>query len=312
MDQIPSSWPLIGHAELGKRLMTGLDNNQLSTVLLFRGPAHVGKTTAALWLAQRDLCLAATRPCGQCASCHQMRERRHPSAVVLEANDRTSIGIEEVRQAVARFGWKATEQEHRWFIILEATHLTEAAAHALLKFTEEPPPHLHVLMTSSQPNRLLPTLRSRAEHWFWHLVPTEQLKLWAKPNVPAETAWLSRMAGRPGWAASVGSVEVDPAELEVVRAILRTWTNLNWKPLPADDSQQTADLMELCLREIFLASADSSSRLLWPQLQEEFHTASSSRSAASWWQVYNQFRRRQELLSHHTNPTLVYADLQII
>ncbi|MFL5560388.1 MAG: ATP-binding protein [Gemmatimonadaceae bacterium] len=193
--------PLYGHPQLRERLLGALQSGRLPASLLLHGPAGVGKQRLALWLASAILCESADRPCGACQSCRYCAELAHPdlhwifprprlkdadashedvrqdyaeaiaervAANGLYARPSGSEGIfvVAVRSIVHRAGISPAIGRRKVFVVGDGERMvpqegSEMAANAFLKLLEEPPTDTTIIVTSSEPGALLPTIRSR-------------------------------------------------------------------------------------------------------------------------------------------------------
>ncbi len=155
-------------AELARARASG----RVHGAYLFEGAPGTGKTETAFWFARLLLCKGvganASEPCGACHDCGLLAARpddpaaaqRHPDLHVVEA-DGAQVKIDAVRELLAALSLVANERGRRVALIPEADKLNLNAANALLKMLEEPPPGAVLILVSSRPNALLPTLRSR-------------------------------------------------------------------------------------------------------------------------------------------------------
>jgi DNA polymerase-3 subunit gamma/tau len=124
----------------------------------------VGKTTSARLLAMAVNCEAgADRPCGTCESCRLVRSGAHPDGIELDAASNNSV--EDIRDLREKAGLASMRGGHRVWILDEAHMLSRAAANALLKTLEEPPPQLVFILATTEPERLPPTVLSRCQHY---------------------------------------------------------------------------------------------------------------------------------------------------
>lgn len=185
-------WPeILGHERQLDLLERALERARLPPALLLAGPSGVGKRTVALGLARRLLCGAESgRPCGDCHHCRLIEHslagleprrraalddpkepagldfRLHPDVILAEAwpsGGRRTIKVEQARDLREQIGGLPFEARARVVVIDEAEALGEEAANALLKSLEEPPASSHVVLVTSAPQALLPTVRSRCQ-----------------------------------------------------------------------------------------------------------------------------------------------------
>jgi DNA polymerase-3 subunit delta' len=190
---------------------------------LLVGPSHIGKTAVARWFAQCLCCSGAPAPCGRCRSCLLIARGVHPDvrsiqppgerddtvALALdpvESGGRSAeraISIGHVRALQHDVALSASEAPWKVYLILGAETMQIAAANALLKTLEEPPPHVVLLMTAGDPGEILPTLVSRCQVVRLGLVPARQIgaAVAERGADPSRAELLARLAGgRPGWA----------------------------------------------------------------------------------------------------------------
>ena len=180
---------------------------RLPHALLVAGPPGSGKRELAETFARGALCRAPADglPCGACPSCkqfashRQLRRKSHPDIDWVTAS-RYSIGVDDVReQVIARLARTASYDRFKFLVIEPAERMTRAAANALLKSLEEPPPRNALFLLSHQPGRLPPTIRSRCQ------------KFVLPEPAPAEArAWLLGQLGEEDAAAALEAAEGRP------------------------------------------------------------------------------------------------------
>ncbi|MEE2001425.1 DNA polymerase III subunit delta' [Alkalimonas sp. MEB108] len=147
--------------------------------ILFSGNRGLGKQTLAKTVAEFLLCHSEQqpKPCGQCKACHLFQAGHHPDYwQAAEAEGR--IGVDSIRQLSRFFHEHAQQGGARVAVLPQAERMTEAAANALLKTLEEPPRGGYLLLTSDQPQLLLPTILSRCQQWPLAVAEVRQAELW--------------------------------------------------------------------------------------------------------------------------------------
>jgi hypothetical protein len=170
----------------------------LSPLLLLEAQG-LGETTLVRYLAMTWQCFspqADGAPCQQCAACQQVLAGSEAMTMINTADeDEKSLGVDWVRQTTVRLQQKA---ERKFLAIVAAERLTVAAANALLKFLEEPPPNTVIILSSAQPSRLLPTVRSRLRPWRLPRPSFRESLAWLQHTYPNASAlelnfglWLS-------------------------------------------------------------------------------------------------------------------------
>ena len=208
-------WQIIGQKRAVSLLQRSLETDSLAHAYLFTGPAHTGKMTLALTLAQALNCEEAEPPCGQCDSCRKIASGGHADVQVIglgrdddssEARSRAEIGIDRIRQVQHSANLPPFEGRYKVFIIDEAELLSIEASNALLKILEEPEAKIvFILMTTS--SALIPaTVISRCQPIELTPVPAGEVEtaLVEKWGVDTEKARLLAKISRGcvGWAVS--------------------------------------------------------------------------------------------------------------
>jgi DNA polymerase III subunit delta' len=209
---IPHDWNIVGHEHTINTLRRALAAQRVRHAYLFTGPEHIGKTLLAQRFAQTLLCtggpnpnVAPQSPCNTCLSCRKVLHGNHPDVHYLaKAPDKQFILIEQVRALQSDSARKTLEGRRNIFIIEGMHEMNVQAANCLLKTLEEPEPDVVLLMTTSDPGLLLPTILSRVQQVPMQLLTTGQIQTaleqhWAVE--PAEVALIAALAaGRMGWA----------------------------------------------------------------------------------------------------------------
>src|SRR5262245_34407894 len=153
---------ITGHRRLLDLLVRSIERNSLPPSLIFDGPLGAAKRDAALAVAQALNCLQFRRDaCGECVACRKIARGVHPDVMIVEPGDTGTIKIEQVRDIADRANYRPFEGRRRVIIIDNADALVTSAQNALLKTLEEPPSASIFILTTSRPDMLLPTVRSR-------------------------------------------------------------------------------------------------------------------------------------------------------
>lgn len=200
-----------------RTLERALGEGRVHHAYLFAGPAHLGKTALALQLAQALNCAGDGPPCGACAACSRIAAGTHADVRVIgvdpEAAEgpRTLIGIGAVRDIINAAHLRPYEGKTRVFIIADAHLLSTEAANALLKVLEEPPDDVALILLTSAPDSVLPTVRSRCQTLAFRPLPASDVAriLREERGVGDEQAeTLARLSrGCVGWALAAAQDE---------------------------------------------------------------------------------------------------------
>jgi DNA polymerase-3 subunit delta' len=158
------TWNVAGHEQAVDLLRRSIETGRVSHAYLLSGPRQVGKCTLALELAKALNCEAASPPCGSCRRCRLIERGLHPEVVVISVQPpHRVLRVEDVEAIQAEAALLPTDTERKVFVIREAELLHPDAAARLLKTLEEPPPSVVQVLTTSDPEAMLPTLVSRCQ-----------------------------------------------------------------------------------------------------------------------------------------------------
>ncbi|MFQ4148375.1 DNA polymerase III subunit gamma and tau [Arthrobacter sp. LAPM80] len=186
---------VIGQEHVTAPLMTALDKNRVNHAYLFSGPRGCGKTTSARILARCLNCAKGptSHPCGECDSCVELARGGSGSLDVIEIDAASHGGVDDARDLRERATFAPIRDRYKIFIIDEAHMVTSAGFNALLKIVEEPPEHIKFIFATTEPDKVIGTIRSRTHHYPFRLVPPEPLM-----------AYLALLCDREGVAVAPG------------------------------------------------------------------------------------------------------------
>lgn len=191
---------VIGQEHVTEPLRAALANNRVNHAYLFSGPRGCGKTTSARILARALNCDQApvADPCGECDSCRDLARSGPGSIDVIEIDAASHGGVDDARDLREKAFFAPVRSRYKVYIIDEAHMVSTQGFNALLKLVEEPPPHLRFIFATTEPDKVLPTIRSRTHHYPFRLIPPRLL-----------SSYLAELCDKEG-------VAVDPAALPLI------------------------------------------------------------------------------------------------
>ena len=191
---------VIGQEHVTEPLRAALAGNRVNHAYLFSGPRGCGKTTSARILARTLNCEKApvADPCGECDSCRDLARGGPGSIDVIEIDAASHGGVDDARDLREKAFFAPVKSRYKVYIIDEAHMVSTQGFNALLKLVEEPPEHLRFIFATTEPEKVIPTIRSRTHHYPFRLIPPRLM-----------SSYLSELAEKEG-------VAVEPAALPLV------------------------------------------------------------------------------------------------
>ncbi len=186
---------VVGQEHVTEPLSTALNSGRINHAYLFSGPRGCGKTSSARILARSLNCEQGptATPCGGCDSCVALAPNGPGNVDVVELDAASHGGVDDTRELRDRAFYAPAQSRYRIFIVDEAHMVTTAGFNALLKIVEEPPEHLIFVFATTEPEKVLPTIRSRTHHYPFRLLAPRTMrtlieKIIASENVDVDDA----------------------------------------------------------------------------------------------------------------------------
>ena len=319
---------ILGQEDAVLVLSRSLENDRLAHAYVFSGPEGVGKALTALALAGALLCpmgptdsespRRANLGCGVCPTCRRVASRSHPDLIILEVlPDKKEISIDQVRDAQSAVSLCAYEGRKKVLIVNAADRLNASAANAFLKTLEEPPEDTIIVLISSQPHLLLPTIRSRCQEVRFRSLSDEivaRFLVERKGLDRARAAMLASvsagslgkaLAGEPGEAAArrdsaidiLARVAVEPLEERVALA----------ESLAKGEGEAEAliEWTDLVVRDLLMASAGRADRLVNVDRAEDLGRIAERISTSALLDLAEEIGRARAALRWRGTPRLV-------
>jgi DNA polymerase-3 subunit gamma/tau len=169
---------VVGQEHVTEPLSIALTAGRVNHAYLFSGPRGCGKTSSARILARSLNCEQGPTPtpCGVCQSCVALAANGPGSIDVVELDAASHGGVDDTRELRDRAFYAPAQSRYRVFIVDEAHMVTTAGFNALLKIVEEPPEHLIFVFATTEPEKVLPTIRSRTHHYPFRLLPPRTMR----------------------------------------------------------------------------------------------------------------------------------------
>lgn len=217
---------LLGNVQLKTNLAQSIGKGHISHFYLISGPVGSGKRTLAKLLAAAILCREEKKPCLHCAACRKVMDGSHPDFITVDDPEKKTVTVELIRQARADIYVRPNESEHKIYLFPRAQDMGLPGQNALLKVLEEPPAYGVFLLLTDNPDKLLPTVRSRCTELHMQPLPEDILRQRLREDFPQieeeeREAALARSGGYLGQAKELlkDGGEVSPQTLKWIEAL---------------------------------------------------------------------------------------------
>ncbi|THV41264.1 DNA polymerase III subunit gamma and tau [Glycomyces buryatensis] len=169
---------VVGQEHVTEPLINAIRAGRLNHAYLFSGPRGCGKTSSARILARSLNCAQGPtpEPCGECNSCRALAADGHGSVDVIEIDAASHGGVDDARELRERAVFAPVDSRYKIYIIDEAHMVTAAGFNALLKLVEEPPDYVLFIFATTEPDKVLPTIRSRTHHYPFRLIAPPKMR----------------------------------------------------------------------------------------------------------------------------------------
>ena len=189
---------LLGNEQLVQNLTNSLSRGHISHFYLISGPEGSGKHTLARLLAAAILCRESKRPCLKCGICRRVMEGNHPDFTTVDDPEKKTVTVDLIRQARTDMYVQPNESEYKIYLFPRAQDMGLPGQNALLKVLEEPPKYGVFLLLTDNPEKLLPTVRSRCTELKMQSLPEKLLVSQLQSEFPAASPEDIRAAARRG------------------------------------------------------------------------------------------------------------------
>ncbi len=190
---------LLGNRQLKENLTESLSKGHISHCYLITGPEGSGKRTLARLLAQAILCQGTDKPCGVCTPCRKILDGNHPDYILVDDPEKKTVPVELIRQARADMFVQPNESDHKIYQFPRAQDMGIPGQNALLKVLEEPPSYGVFILIADNPDKLLPTVRSRCTELKLQALPADILEAQLQKDFPkASQEDIAAAASRSG------------------------------------------------------------------------------------------------------------------
>ncbi len=302
---------VVGQEEAIRILAGSIKSSRLPHALLFTGPDGVGKGLVAKELAKLLNCQkGASDPCDRCQPCKKIEGFNHPDVGLIEPTG-SSIGIGQIRWLRSQINLMPYEGRYKVYIIKHADLMTEEAQNALLKTLEEPPGRSLLILVSSNPTSLLPTIRSRCQVLKFRSLDSERIKevLTSRYDIkPDKAHFLAHLAdGGLGKVISLQDEDVLARKNEVidhVDYVIRTKGSIDWTGESKEEIAHRLEILIDWFRDLLASKEGSNETLINIDRKEELSRAKDRYSAQRLIDIIEQLNQTRDFIMQNVNPKI--------
>ena len=303
--------PLLGNDRLKENLNNSLARGRISHFYLISGPEGSGKHTLARLLAAAILCREGRKPCLGCGPCRKVLSNAHPDYITIDDPEKKTVPVDLIRQARTDIYVQPNESDYKIYLFPRAQDMGLPGQNALLKVLEEPPQYGVFILLTDNPEKLLPTVRSRCTELTLQPLSAGVLKEQLKkefPDADEQTleAAFRRSGGYLGQARKLLEERTLPPQTE---AFLRAFAGRN-----ALELVQTLAPMEKWKRDQLIPMLDSWTELLesalatragMPALSAQVRTLASCRGSGELMQAVQCLKKASEYARGNVSPAAI-------
>jgi len=308
---------LLGNHRLKENLSGSLARGHISHFYLISGPEGSGKRTLASLLAAGVLCREENRPCLRCSACRKVMDNSHPDFITVDDPEKKTVPVDLIRQARADIYIQPNESDYKIYLFPRAQDMGIPGQNALLKVLEEPPKYGVFLLLTDNPEKLLPTVRSRCTELKLLPLPETVLRQRLQREVPdadpeAISAAMVRSGGFLGQARQLLSEEaaVPPQTESFVRAFAAKDSLGLVQVLAPLEKAKRETLLELLQSWTELAESALVCRSGGQAVSPLARALAAGRSSAELLEAVRQLKKAEEYVQSNVSPGAVCGYLQ--